>query len=167
MCRHCYVWEALDHQLVVPMFQQPLCTGSCTHAHLKAPNMYLLCVCVCVRQAGTDAEEQLLSLSVCLATGVSWWFANCQTNRPRVFSPLPLLLCARCSPRCPRKFIIPESARSRGGHGGGARAAGGGRHERYMAARLLSAALCVHTRVCVCLCAIHRKREGHLSVDVY
>lgn len=159
MCRHCYVWEALDHQLVGLMFQQPLCTGSGTHAHLKAPNMYLLCVSasVCERQAGTDAEEQLLSLSVCLATVVSWWFANCQTNRPRVSPPpLPLLLCARCSPRCPRKFIIPESARSRGGHGGGARAAGGGRHERYMAARLLSAALCA--RVCVCVLYTERER---------
>lgn len=44
----------------------------------------------------------------------------------------------------PEKFIIPESSRSRGGHGAGARAAGGGRHERYMAARLLLLHCTVH-----------------------
>ena len=49
----------------------------------------------------------------------------------------------------PKKFIIPESASSRAGHGAGARAARGGRHERYMAARLLL----LHSCMCVPVCA--------------
>lgn len=51
----------------------------------------------------------------------------------------------------PGKFIIPGSAtRSRGGHGGGTQAAGGGRHERYMAARLAAGRhVCeTHARSC-------------------
>lgn len=71
---------------------------------------------LCERQAGTDAEEQLLSLSVCPATGVSWWFANCQTNRPRVSPPPPLALRS-LQPALPEKIYysgeLEEQRRSR------------------------------------------------------
>lgn len=109
-----------------------------------------------LNQKNNSSTNFYLSLS--LARGVSRWFANCQTNRPRAFFPCLALVAAAL----PEKFIILESARSRGGHGAGARAAGGGRHERYMAASLL-----LPHRLCVYVCVRERKRASHLKVDMY
>lgn len=100
-------------------------------------------VCKSVWQSGKK------TVTNSLASGVSRWFTNCQTNclRARIFFPC---FCAGYGSAA-EKFIILESARSRGGHGAGARAPGGGRHERYMAARLLllrCARVCAIKRAC-------------------
>lgn len=69
----------------------------------------------------------------------------------------------------PEKFIILESARSRRGHGEGARAAGGGRHERSMVARLLllhRLCVCVDVRARARVCVMERTRGPFKSRHV-
>ena len=106
------------------MSQQQLYTGSCrlsgfathTYPHMhcdmksRAPNVSALCVFVSVHVFTRVSDHHGLAhtqpkknnsytnfyLSLSLARGVSRWFANCQTNRPRAFFfSLPRARCSR------------------------------------------------------------------------
>ena len=114
------------------MFQQQLYTGSCrlsgfathTYPHMhcdmksRAPNGSALCVFVSVHVFTRVSDHHGLAhtqpkknnsytnfyLSLSLARGVSRWFANCQTNRPRAFFFFPA--SRSLQPRCPRNLLF-------------------------------------------------------------
>lgn len=113
-------------------------------------------------RAGTHSTKKNNSytnfyLCLSLARGVSRWFANCQTNRPRAFFPASRSL----QPRCPRNLLF---WRARGAEEVTVQARG---LQEEVVTRDIWLRAFYYCTGCVYMCVRERKRASHLKVDMY